>query len=456
MIQAAMFFALGLLAAALLALLVTPAIWRRAMRLARARIEASVPMTRAEIDADRDQVRAGFAVANRRLELNADRLSEKLAKEVIEVGRRREEIAALSRRQAELGQAVGRLEAQVVALTQALSTYDGKLAAANAEIALRDQRLGQRAAALAAVETNLAASEQKGEEQRVELVARDTAIGNFTDQLVAAVAAGNRLAAELATERERLAAEQRRAAGLEAGIGALGTERAETIAERDRRAAEVGALETEIAAERTRREALAAELDAVRAHLAAELKRRSDLEASLAAARAERIDRSAELDRRAAEVTTLAAEVAADGGAHAAVAVGDNLEKAIAAAEAEKQELVARLARLGQELADLRAENAELRGVAGAEWESDRQQNQHLRARLDEIATNVVRLTQSLTREGAGRDGNGTRREPESFTRQHASKPDSSAAAGEPQAQPDDGPTPTERLRALQRAGAGH
>ena len=56
-----MYFALGLLAAGLLALVVTPAIWRRAMRLARARIEAGVPLTRAEIDADKDQLRAGFA-----------------------------------------------------------------------------------------------------------------------------------------------------------------------------------------------------------------------------------------------------------------------------------------------------------------------------------------------------------------------------------------------------------
>ena len=69
MIQAAMYFALGLLTAGLLVLLLAPVIWRRAVRLTRARIEASVPMTRAEIEADKDRLRADFAVSNRRLEV---------------------------------------------------------------------------------------------------------------------------------------------------------------------------------------------------------------------------------------------------------------------------------------------------------------------------------------------------------------------------------------------------
>ena len=84
-----MYFALGLLAAGLVALLVTPAIWRRATRLTRARIEAAVPMTRAEIEAEKDQLRAGFAISNRRLEMDTGRLKEKLAEEIIEVSRRR-------------------------------------------------------------------------------------------------------------------------------------------------------------------------------------------------------------------------------------------------------------------------------------------------------------------------------------------------------------------------------
>jgi chromosome segregation ATPase len=106
---------------------------------------------------------------------------------------------------------------------------------------------------------------------------------------------------------------------------------------------------------------------------------------------AERLDAAA-TDLAAARS---AAEVAAE-----AVAGGDNLRKALAATEAEKGELALRLAALEDDLDALRAENAELRRVAGAEWESDREEGRRLRERLGEIAAGVVRLTQSL--EGIG------------------------------------------------------
>ena len=80
-----MYFALGLLTAGLFAVLVTPAIWRRAMRLTRQRIERSVPMTLAEIEADKDQLRAEFAMSTRRLEMGTERLREKTTEQVIEI-----------------------------------------------------------------------------------------------------------------------------------------------------------------------------------------------------------------------------------------------------------------------------------------------------------------------------------------------------------------------------------
>ena len=80
-----MYFALGLLTAGLLAVLVTPAIWRRATRLTRQRIERSVPMTLAEIEADKDQLRAEFAMSTRRLEMSIERLREKTTEQIIEI-----------------------------------------------------------------------------------------------------------------------------------------------------------------------------------------------------------------------------------------------------------------------------------------------------------------------------------------------------------------------------------
>jgi hypothetical protein len=57
-IESMMYFALGALAAALVTLLIMPAIWRRAVRLTKKRIEAATPITLAEFRADKDQLRA--------------------------------------------------------------------------------------------------------------------------------------------------------------------------------------------------------------------------------------------------------------------------------------------------------------------------------------------------------------------------------------------------------------
>ena len=51
-----------------------PAVWRRAVRLTKKRIEAATPMTMAEFRADKDQLRAEFALSTRRLEMNVEAL----------------------------------------------------------------------------------------------------------------------------------------------------------------------------------------------------------------------------------------------------------------------------------------------------------------------------------------------------------------------------------------------
>ena len=87
-----MYFVLGVLVAGILALAVAPAIWRRAARLTRARVEASLPMTLGEIRAEKYQLRAEFAVATRRLETTIGRLEERTTEQTIDIGRKRTEI----------------------------------------------------------------------------------------------------------------------------------------------------------------------------------------------------------------------------------------------------------------------------------------------------------------------------------------------------------------------------
>lgn len=94
-IENIMYFALGFLAAALLSITVMPAIWHRAVRLTRARIEAATPMSLSEFRADKDQLRAEFALSTRRLEKNLETLRVRLADQLGDLNRKKTELAQL-------------------------------------------------------------------------------------------------------------------------------------------------------------------------------------------------------------------------------------------------------------------------------------------------------------------------------------------------------------------------
>ncbi|MEL6061264.1 hypothetical protein [Methylobacterium sp. DCY52] len=113
-----MIFALGFLAASLCGLLLLPALNARAARLARRRAEARLPLSPAEIAAERDFLRAQFAVQQRRLERKAETAEAKRQAEMAALGAGTMRVAALARdvaaRDAEI--------AQVQAKTRELET----------------------------------------------------------------------------------------------------------------------------------------------------------------------------------------------------------------------------------------------------------------------------------------------------------------------------------------------
>src|SRR6187549_4164306 len=94
-IENVMYFALGLLIAGLVALAILPAIWRRAVRLTKKRIEAATPITMAEFRADKDQLRAEFALSTRRLEMNVETLRKRLAEQLGDFNQKRSDLGAL-------------------------------------------------------------------------------------------------------------------------------------------------------------------------------------------------------------------------------------------------------------------------------------------------------------------------------------------------------------------------
>lgn len=437
LIEAVMYFVLGLLAAGLVALALTPAVWRRAHRLAKARVESSLPMSLGEVQAEKDQLRASYAISARRLELQLAEAKETARSHTASSSRTKAEIAALTAAQAEKTAAIAALEARLASTNDALAAAEARTEAARRDVAAREATLVERSRTISGLEAQVGQLQLLIEEQRLELVARDTKIGNLEDQLAAsraaeAVVAVARDEANAAHDGTRavLAAERKRREGLEAQIAVLAVERADRLAALDRRVAEHAALEAELSRSRSERETLAA---------------------TVAALEGERAERLVELARLQTVVVASGGEAASQAGDDA----GDNMRKALEAIEAEKAALEERLALLAAEHAAVVAENAELRrSPADAAGEASvMSSDDAIRGQLAEIAATVLRLTRARANGEGGPVANPS--EKANGTHLHAVPP--AAAGDEPppvdaDTKADPGRTLAERIRSLQHA----
>ena len=95
MIESIMYFAGGFLVACLLALALISSVHHRAVRLTQRRLADSIPVSLNEIQADRDKLRARFAMSTRRLEVTVEKLEAKVASQLGEIARKSEAIARL-------------------------------------------------------------------------------------------------------------------------------------------------------------------------------------------------------------------------------------------------------------------------------------------------------------------------------------------------------------------------
>jgi chromosome segregation ATPase len=90
-----MLVTLGFLVASLLGLLVASAFWARAVRLTTRRIKQSMPVSEVEIKADRDRLRAEYAIRVHKLETQLEQTKLERARQLIEINRRDASISTL-------------------------------------------------------------------------------------------------------------------------------------------------------------------------------------------------------------------------------------------------------------------------------------------------------------------------------------------------------------------------
>src|ERR1700682_6653027 len=170
MIEPIMFIGIGFLVAGLLVIAAIPMVHARAVRLTQRRLEAMTPMSMAEIHADKDQLRAEFAMSTRRLEMSVDQMKAKTSSQLAEIGKKSE---AVGRLKIELGEKAAALlgaEARVNSLTEEVQSTRSELAAKAGTLQETERTLAERTAELARFTTQLNDSAMKTDSQRVELV----------------------------------------------------------------------------------------------------------------------------------------------------------------------------------------------------------------------------------------------------------------------------------------------
>jgi chromosome segregation ATPase len=171
MIEPIMYLAIGFLVSMLFGLMIVPLVHNRAVRLTTRRLEAATPLSMAEIQADKDQLRAEFAMSARRLEMSVDQLKNKTTSQLAELGKKTD---AINRMKIELGEknaTIFSLEAREKAMKEQLRATEEEFAAKAESLRNAEKALTDKQSELAKLGSELSDRSMMAESRQVELVA---------------------------------------------------------------------------------------------------------------------------------------------------------------------------------------------------------------------------------------------------------------------------------------------
>src|SRR3977135_38976 len=171
MIEPIMYLAIGFLVSMLFGLMIVPLVHNRAVRLTTRRLEAATPLSMAEIQADKDQLRAEFAMSARRLEMNVDQLKNKTTSQLAELGKKSD---AINRMKLELGEknaTIFSLEAREKAVKEQMRATEEELTAKTESLRDAEQAIKNKQNELAKINAELSDRSMMAESRQVELVA---------------------------------------------------------------------------------------------------------------------------------------------------------------------------------------------------------------------------------------------------------------------------------------------
>ncbi len=183
MVEPIMYLAIGFLAAMLCSLLIMPLVHNRAVRLTTRRLEAATPLSMAEIQADKDQLRAEFAMSARRLEMSVEQLKGKTTGQLAELGKKTDAINRMKVELSEKTAAIFDLENRETAVKQKLATTENEFAARTEALAAAERALADKQNELARITAERDDRTQVAEGRQVELVTVRTQVEELKSRL---------------------------------------------------------------------------------------------------------------------------------------------------------------------------------------------------------------------------------------------------------------------------------
>src|SRR5664279_4483231 len=171
MIEPIMYLAIGFLVSMLFGLMIVPLVHNRAVRLTTKRLEAATPLSMAEIQADKDQLRAEFAMSARRLEMSVDQLKNKTTSQLAELGKKSDSINRLKLELGEKTATIFSLETREKAVKEQLRATEEEFSAKTESLRQAEHALTDKQSELAKINHELSDRSMMAESRQVELVA---------------------------------------------------------------------------------------------------------------------------------------------------------------------------------------------------------------------------------------------------------------------------------------------
>jgi chromosome segregation ATPase len=366
MIEPIMYFGIGFLVAALIGLIVVPLVHNRAVRLTMRRLEAATPLSMAEIQADKDQLRAEFAMSTRRLEMSVEQLKAKSTSQLAELGKKGD---AINRLKVELGDktaAIFALEARDKALRDQLRVTEEEFSVKTTTMHEAQRALSDKEADLARMMGDLNEQSTLADSQKIEIVALRTQIEALKERLDGA-------SNELRAVEDRRDAER---VELKAATQELQDERGK-VENLGRRITE---LEQHLAAQNREAEILGRRAQDLETRLGEQSRLLNQSEFELKHVRQE-VDAARQLETEL-RTTIIELEGRANSVSQGLRSENTQLQTAVAHIKEERD-------RFARELATMKRETEEA-------WASERVENALLRERINDVAAEVARLASAL------------------------------------------------------------